>query len=347
MIDDSVDNPACPRILFSEAEINSFYKPWSKALIVKILERTFSFLTVKRRLETLWARAGKIQVTDMANDFFLVRFSDADDYQCAAFDGPWKLAVTRIGNYIGKTVRLDLATAEGARARYARVCVEVDLTKPLLGKYIIDDRVLHIEYESLENICFDCGTYGHKVDRCPKSVPSPVEKSIPVPAEAEQQPEGDTGVWMIVCRRKNKSNARAQATGQKLGKTGSRFDVLKDAEVENSNPINVVQTDLEATPVSSPQSDPIPVLAGQLKQVLDATLAQSSQSGKPQAQTKSAKNPLKEVSNTHQFKILSHEPSGKVNSPLKQPASADDSSNEVLFSVPVSYFNPTFQTTTE
>ncbi|CAN1812178.1 hypothetical protein LINPERHAP1_LOCUS26457 [Linum perenne] len=323
----------------------------------------------------------------MANDFFLVRFSDADDYQCAAFDGPWKifdyyisvsrwsplfnenepirkiltwirlpklpihyfnqLAVTRIGNYIGKTVRLDLATAEGARARYARVCVEVDLTKPLLGKYIIDDRVLHIEYESLENICFDCGTYGHKVDRCPKSVPSPVEKSIPVPAEAEQQPEGDTGVWMIVCRRKNKSNARAQATGQKLGKTGSRFDVLKDAEVENSNPINVVQTDLEATPVSSPQSDPIPVLAGQLKQVLDATLAQSSQSGKPQAQTKSAKNPLKEVSNTHQFKILSHEPSGKVNSPLKQPASADDSSNEVLFSVPVSYFNPTFQTTTE
>ncbi|CAN1788457.1 hypothetical protein LINPERHAP1_LOCUS18057 [Linum perenne] len=152
----------------------------------------------------------------MANDFFLVRFSDADDYQLAAFDGPWKifdyyilvsrwsplfnenepvrkiltwihlpklpihyfnqLAVTRIGNYIGKTVRLDLATAEGARARYARVCVEVDLTKPLLGKYIIDDRVLHIEYESLENICFDCGTYGHKVDRCPKSVPSPVKK---------------------------------------------------------------------------------------------------------------------------------------------------------------------------
>ncbi|CAN1334533.1 hypothetical protein LINPERPRIM_LOCUS36440 [Linum perenne] len=33
------------------------------------------------------------------------------------------LAVTRIGNYIGKTARIDLATTEGARARYARVCV--------------------------------------------------------------------------------------------------------------------------------------------------------------------------------------------------------------------------------
>ncbi|CAN1179261.1 hypothetical protein LINPERHAP1_LOCUS37816 [Linum perenne] len=36
---------------------------------------------------------------------------------------------------------MDLVTKEGARARYARVCVEVDLTKPLLGKYVIDNRV--------------------------------------------------------------------------------------------------------------------------------------------------------------------------------------------------------------
>ncbi|CAN1179260.1 hypothetical protein LINPERHAP1_LOCUS37816, partial [Linum perenne] len=51
------------------------------------------------------------------------------------------LAVERIGNHIGRTVRMDLVTKEGARARYARVCVEVDLTKPLLGKYVIDNRV--------------------------------------------------------------------------------------------------------------------------------------------------------------------------------------------------------------
>ncbi|CAN1149042.1 hypothetical protein LINPERHAP2_LOCUS16804 [Linum perenne] len=34
------------------------------------------------------------------------------------------VAVNRIGNYIGKTMRMDLATSEGARARYARVCVD-------------------------------------------------------------------------------------------------------------------------------------------------------------------------------------------------------------------------------
>ncbi|CAN1189107.1 hypothetical protein LINPERHAP2_LOCUS39707 [Linum perenne] len=74
------------------------------------------------------------------------------------------LAVNRIGNYIRKTVRMDLATAEGALARYARNRVEVDLTKPLLGKYIIEHRELLIEYESLSNICFSCGLYGHKED---------------------------------------------------------------------------------------------------------------------------------------------------------------------------------------
>ncbi|CAN1164083.1 hypothetical protein LINPERPRIM_LOCUS32984 [Linum perenne] len=67
------------------------------------------------------------------------------------------IAVTRIGNCIGKTVRLDLATETGARARYARVYVEVDLSKPLLGKYMIENRTFHVEYESLENICFTCG----------------------------------------------------------------------------------------------------------------------------------------------------------------------------------------------
>ncbi|CAN1177268.1 hypothetical protein LINPERHAP2_LOCUS33000, partial [Linum perenne] len=39
-----------------------------------------------------------------------------------------QVAVTRIGNCIGKTIRLDLATLEGARGRYVRACVEVELS---------------------------------------------------------------------------------------------------------------------------------------------------------------------------------------------------------------------------
>ncbi|CAN1176766.1 hypothetical protein LINPERHAP2_LOCUS32719 [Linum perenne] len=168
-------------------------------------------------MESLWAKAGRIQVSDMANSFFLVRFSENDDYQRAAFGGPWKIydylisvscwspsfienepikkiltwvrlpklpihyfnqvAVNRIGNYIGRTVRMDLATSEGARGRYARLCMEVDVTKPLLGKYMIEDKELFIEYESLANICFSCGVYGHKEELCLLKTPSHPETS--------------------------------------------------------------------------------------------------------------------------------------------------------------------------
>ncbi|CAN1133392.1 hypothetical protein LINPERHAP2_LOCUS7629, partial [Linum perenne] len=115
------------------------------------------------------------------------------------------VAVTRIGNYIGKTIRLDLATSAGARARYARVCIEVDLTKPLLGKYIIDNQVYRVEYESLENICFSCGVYGHKGDRCPaKEDVTPVGSTDVAPPEKVTTPEGDVGCWMMVSRRNKK-----------------------------------------------------------------------------------------------------------------------------------------------
>ncbi|CAN1146661.1 hypothetical protein LINPERHAP1_LOCUS9255 [Linum perenne] len=73
------------------------------------------------------------------------------------------LSVTRIRNHIGKTVRLDLATLEGDKARYSRACVEVDLSKPLMGKYMIEDRTYFIEYQRLDDICFTCGFYEHWV----------------------------------------------------------------------------------------------------------------------------------------------------------------------------------------
>ncbi|CAN1819477.1 hypothetical protein LINPERHAP1_LOCUS28742, partial [Linum perenne] len=176
---DQTTNSRCPRILFPEEEVKRFYKPCSKTLVVKTLEKSFSFTTMKRRLEYFWERAGLIQVSYMTNNIFLVRFANEDDYMLAAFGGSWKIydyyfivsqwspsfnedeliqsilkwvrlpklpiqyfnsvAVMRIGNYIGKMVWLDLATSNGSRCRYVRVCVEVDLTKPLLGKYMIEN----------------------------------------------------------------------------------------------------------------------------------------------------------------------------------------------------------------
>ncbi|CAN1756366.1 hypothetical protein LINPERHAP1_LOCUS6118 [Linum perenne] len=66
--------------------------------------------------------------------------------------------------------QLDLTwPRHGARARYAWVCVEVDLSKLLLGRYVIEYRTYFVEYESLEMVCFSCGLYGHLIDNFPEN----------------------------------------------------------------------------------------------------------------------------------------------------------------------------------
>ncbi|CAN1160141.1 Putative ribonuclease H protein At1g65750 [Linum perenne] len=72
MKENSVSDPRFPRVVFSDDEVRSFYKPWSRALVVKVMEKTFAFGTIKRRLETLWAKSGNILVSDVANAYFLV-----------------------------------------------------------------------------------------------------------------------------------------------------------------------------------------------------------------------------------------------------------------------------------
>ncbi|CAN1782857.1 hypothetical protein LINPERHAP1_LOCUS16055, partial [Linum perenne] len=42
-------------------------------------------------LEILWTKTGTIQVSDIANGFFLARFSNVEDYNRVAFEGPWKM----------------------------------------------------------------------------------------------------------------------------------------------------------------------------------------------------------------------------------------------------------------
>ncbi|CAN1120271.1 hypothetical protein LINPERHAP2_LOCUS111 [Linum perenne] len=91
----------------------------------------------------------------------MVKFQTIEDFDRAMFGGPWMVILKRIGDRIGKTVRIDHTTLEASRGNFARICVEVDLSKPLLSKYRMRRRVRRIEYEGLHTICFTCGCYGH------------------------------------------------------------------------------------------------------------------------------------------------------------------------------------------
>lgn len=103
------------------------------------------------------------------------------------------------------------------RGKYARLCIEVDLRKPLLLKYRLRRRIRRIEYEGIDLICFRCGCYGHREETCEVGRPATVahdpgqedERIRPVTRNKEPTPEAMStyGPWMLVQR--NRYGARS------------------------------------------------------------------------------------------------------------------------------------------
>lgn len=74
----------------------------------------------------------------------------------------------RLGSEIGRPIRIDDATSLASRGLYARMCIEIDISKPLQAKFKLRKRVRKIEYEGIHLICFQCGVYGHHQENCKK-----------------------------------------------------------------------------------------------------------------------------------------------------------------------------------
>ncbi|KAI9085242.1 hypothetical protein K1719_032765 [Acacia pycnantha] len=79
-----------------------------------------------------------------------------------------KKFLLNLGNSIGKAIRLDVHTAHRARGKFARMCVELDLTKPLIPEFNVEGQVLSVVYESLNTLCQRCGKVGHKTENVKK-----------------------------------------------------------------------------------------------------------------------------------------------------------------------------------
>ncbi|CAN1187907.1 hypothetical protein LINPERPRIM_LOCUS32120 [Linum perenne] len=160
-----------------------------------------------------------------------------------------------IGDRIGKTVRIDHTTLEGSRGNFARICVEVDLSKPLLSKYRLRRQIRRIEYEGLHVICFNCDCYGHKDEACKHnpeadvtenqttSFVNPVFQSA---AEQDDHPEIDEnfGPWMQVKRNRRKqkiveappAGASAPRLEGRDAKKGNRFGIFTEKESSDVEP---------------------------------------------------------------------------------------------------------------
>ncbi|XP_050259306.1 uncharacterized protein LOC126704364 [Quercus robur] len=79
-------------------------------------------------------------------------------------------ALQLIGKAIGNVLRIDTFTASETRGRFARLCVQVDVEKPLATAIMIGKLEQQICYEGIQKMCFECGRLGHSKEHCPHVV---------------------------------------------------------------------------------------------------------------------------------------------------------------------------------
>ncbi|KAI9083255.1 hypothetical protein K1719_034787 [Acacia pycnantha] len=82
-------------------------------------------------------------------------------------------SLRRIGNKIGKMIKVDRSTSIYDKGGFARICVEIDLKKPLLPSYLVFGEERSIIYEGLHQVCFECGQYGNQKSVCPTKLSQP------------------------------------------------------------------------------------------------------------------------------------------------------------------------------
>lgn len=102
-----------------------------------------------------------------------------------------KEALFEIAKLIGKPIQVDYATDKVTKARYARVCVEIDLRNPLVTRIWVGGFWKPVVYENITSLCFKCGKIGHVLEKCERFKDNVLESSQFWVRPNEQGPEGE------------------------------------------------------------------------------------------------------------------------------------------------------------
>ena len=125
-------------------------------------------------------------------------------------------ALLKIGQAIGPILHIDSHTTSNVRGRFARLCVQVNLDKPLINTIQFGKMAQMVQYEGLNSLCFAHGRIGHRKESCaylireqpaqdshkvmPNSASPSLELSNVIPSSTFE--DKTYGEWMVVSRRK-------------------------------------------------------------------------------------------------------------------------------------------------
>lgn len=101
-----------------------------------------------------------------------------------------------VTSHIGPLLKVDDLTISLARSKFARFCLEIDLSKPLCRGFWIGDTSHHVFvlvlYERLPTFYYSCGMVGHCTNSCPRVTGTGNNGNQP-PLCAQQRPAVGSG----------------------------------------------------------------------------------------------------------------------------------------------------------
>ncbi|KAK2658150.1 hypothetical protein Ddye_004683 [Dipteronia dyeriana] len=124
-----------------------------------------------------------------------------------------------IEGMLGNAYKVYPITESQARWRFARICINLDITKPLKGSIIVDDRITKVEYENLGLIYFK--------------------------GESNVAGNNSYGPWMQVSYGRNRrTNVGTRNFGRRNKSVGNSEGVRSGSKSNNKPPVNgVVEVD--------------------------------------------------------------------------------------------------------
>lgn len=156
-------------------------------------------------------------------------------FPCLSIENYNSEFLMKLGARIGRPIKVDYATSVTSRGKFARLCVEVDLSKPLVPKFSLRNKVRKIEYEGLYLVCFKCGVYDHREETCCLGVGG--EGRGIVSGRQNNTEETETfGPWMLASRRNRRVNKvqnkkrRRENTDQGVYHDNNPFMALENLE---------------------------------------------------------------------------------------------------------------------
>ena len=282
------------------------------SLYCKFLGLRVSLQFLENWARRVWDPEGEMEITFLANNFFMVTFNCMADHnrvfkggpyfynQVGLFVKPWHAGFNpseelpnqvpvwvrlprfpieccredvfhMLASMLGKPVGSSTQTLGKRVMTFARICVELDLSRPLPDEVEMcagsHSWVQQLDYETLPFRCRLCHEYGHLLRRCPKA--KSAEQQPPPPprnslgADKGKKPNSgevkdDEGFVQVKARNRNRGQKRTLMERQEED-TFNRFEVLDELGQQEVNPGSISMDHLGAEPEQEiVSSDPPP-----------------------------------------------------------------------------------------